>query len=87
MRLNKEAYFADCRKNIPRNREWGRHLAPVVDKIDAKTYARQWSPSVHIIPTLAVINALNIYLFTHDFLKTLPQPYVIKLSHTSGIAI
>ena len=82
-----EAHFADCRKTMIGNKEWGNPLGPLVDKIEAKEYAQQRSPSVQIVPTLTYFDAHNISLLTPDFLQTVPQPFIIKPSHISGAVL
>lgn len=79
-----EAHFHDCRKRLLGNEEWGKSIAPMVDKIGAKTFAHQSSPTAHIVPTLSSFDSNNISLLTPDFLRRLPQPFVIKPTHISG---
>jgi hypothetical protein len=50
------------------NEEWGKTVAPLDDKITAKEFARQWSPSVQIVPTLTHFDAQNMSLLTPPFL-------------------
>jgi hypothetical protein len=61
-------------------------VAPLVDKVEAKEIVRQWSPSVHIIPTYAHLDKSNVTTMVSDpqFLKNIPQPYIIKPAHSSG---
>jgi hypothetical protein len=68
-----------------RNTTWGAARSPFVDKIEAKHWAREWSRSVAIIPTLAFFDETNISsLFSMDTLQRLPQPYAVKAAHLSG---
>jgi hypothetical protein len=82
----RKTYSERCRKDILGNADWGKSVAPLVDKLEAKEIVRQWSPSVHIIPTYAHLDESNVTLIVSDpqFLNSLPQPYIIKPTHTSG---
>jgi TupA-like ATPgrasp len=79
-----ETYFRHCRQAMLRNRTWGEQRAPLADKIQAKHLAREWSPSVKIVPTLAIFDSKNISSFTLDRLRDIPQPFVIKPAHGQG---
>jgi hypothetical protein len=82
----RKTYSERCRNDILGNADWGKSVAPLVDKFEAKEIVRQWSPSVHIIPTYAHLDESNVTTIVSDpqFLKSLPQPYIIKPTHTSG---
>jgi hypothetical protein len=80
-----ESFIADCRQRLIGNKEWGKDVAHLVDKIDAKDYARQLSSSVKVIPTLAFFDKNNIsFLKNSTFFQTLPQPFILKPAHASG---
>jgi hypothetical protein len=83
----RETYYRDCRRTILRNETWGAARTSLVDKIQAKYYARKWSRAVQIVPTLAIFDATNISsLVDMDTLlrQRYPQPFVIKPAHVSG---
>jgi hypothetical protein len=81
----RETYFEDCRQTMLGNETWGAERAPLVDKIQAKHWAREWSSSVQIVPTLAIFDETNISsLDAMDTLRRLPQPFVIKPANLSG---
>jgi hypothetical protein len=73
----RETYFEDCRQTMLRNATWGAERAPLVDKIQAKHWAREWSRSVQIVPTLAIFDETNISsLIAMDTLQHhLTQPF------------
>ncbi|KAL7465461.1 hypothetical protein ACHAXS_005778 [Conticribra weissflogii] len=80
-----ESYTKDCTNNFKGNETWGRLHAPFVDKIQAKEILRKENiPNLNVIPTYAVLDKKNISLFTLDFMKSIPQPYIIKSTHVSG---
>jgi hypothetical protein len=84
----RETFYRDCRRTILHNSTWGAARALLVDKIQAKHYAREWSRAVQIVPTLAMFDATNISsLVDMDTLllrQRYPQPFVIKPAHVSG---
>jgi hypothetical protein len=77
-------YFNFCAEHYIGNLTWGEPLAPLVDKLKVKEIARGWSSSVKIVPTITNFNQRNVSNFTLDTLTSLPQPYIIKPTHTSG---
>lgn len=81
-----EAYMRDCELHYKRNDTWGQLHADFVDKIEAKNIVRRMGvPALKVIPTLAVFDKENVTThYTLDFMKSLPQPYIIKSSHLSG---
>lgn len=72
------------------NATWGNPLAPYVDKYQAKVIVEGWSPSVDIIPSYAVLDESNYMEIMEnatariEFLKTIPQPFIMKATHASG---
>jgi hypothetical protein len=82
----RETYFEDCRQTMLHNDTWGAARAPLVDKIQAKHWAREWSRSVQIVPTLAIFDDTNISSLNamDALLRRWPQPFVIKPAHLSG---
>ena len=64
----------------------GKTVAPYVDKVKAKDIVRRMNVEslIKIVPTLAVFDQANISDFTLDFMKSLPQPYIIKGAHLCG---
>jgi len=84
---NDEAYFNECRARMLFNETWAKPLGPLVEKVEAKEFARAWSPSVSIVPTYAFYDESNITDLTLDVMtgnSSLSQPYVIKSGHRSG---
>jgi len=89
-----QTYFGDCQNNIVGNDEWGEERAPYVDKVGVKDMIQKWeeenddelkSLNLKIPQTLAVFTRANASLFTLEALEQIPQPYVIKTSHGSGV--
>mmetsp|Transcript_27634 Transcript_27634/g.58035 ORF Transcript_27634/g.58035 Transcript_27634/m.58035 type:complete len:491 (+) Transcript_27634:105-1577(+) len=80
-----ESYTKDCTNNFKGNETWGRLHSPFVDKIRAKEILiKENIPNLNVIPTFAVLDKDNISLVTLDFMKSIPQPYIIKATHVSG---
>jgi len=80
---NEETYFNECREHFLHNETWGRPLRPFVDKVQVKDIVPAWSPSVSIIPTLAIYDPTNVTEFDFEAMQSLTQPYMIKPAHRS----
>jgi len=80
---DEETYFIECRKHFLHNASWGRPLRPLVDKVGVKEIVAVWSPSVSIIPTLAIYDPMNITEFDFEAMQSMTQPYMIKPAHRS----
>ncbi|KAL3796146.1 hypothetical protein HJC23_000649, partial [Cyclotella cryptica] len=80
-----ESYFSECKQRFIRNETWGELHAPYVDKVQAKEIlAKSNVPDLRIIPTLAILDKDNISSYSLEFMRSIPQPYIIKASHVSG---
>ncbi len=80
-----ESYFSECKQRFIRNETWGELHAQYVDKIQAKKIlAKANVPDLRIIPTLAILDKANVSSYSLEFMRSIPQPYVIKASHVSG---
>ena len=74
-------FFQHCRQHMLHNDTFGQLIAPYVDKVAAKDLAREWSPSVSIVPTYDVWDAQDDWLRQ---MESLPQPFIVKPAHVSG---
>mmetsp|Transcript_8693 Transcript_8693/g.21822 ORF Transcript_8693/g.21822 Transcript_8693/m.21822 type:complete len:600 (+) Transcript_8693:95-1894(+) len=83
-----KTYFGECRRRFIGNFTWGKAVAPLVDKLEAKDIIREWSPSVQVVRTITHLSKKSKVFEgvdnTLSFLQSLPQPYIIKPTHTSG---
>jgi len=80
-----ETYFEECRKHFLHNKTWGEPRSAFVDKIQVKEIVQKLNVSGLEIPTtLAILDEETLVDFTQEIMQELPQPYIIKASHTSG---
>lgn len=80
-----EAYFHECANYFKMNDEWGQRHAPYCDKVEAKDILSRLNvPGLNIIPTLATLDKQNYTEYSLEFMKSIPQPYIIKATHVSG---
>ncbi|KAL7522233.1 hypothetical protein ACHAWX_006923 [Stephanocyclus meneghinianus] len=80
-----ESYFSECKQRFIRNETWGELHAPYVDKVQAKKIlAKVNVTDLRIIPTLALLDKANVSSYSLEFMRSIPQPYIIKASHVSG---
>ena len=80
-----EPYFSECKQRFIRKETWGELHAPYVDKVQAKKIlAKVNVPDLRIIPTLALLDKANVSSYSLEFMRSIPQPYIIKASHVSG---
>jgi len=80
-----ETYFEECRSHFIRNRTWGQERHLLVDKIEVKKIVESLNiRGLQLPPTLAVLEKHDVEEYTKQDMLALPQPYIIKASHTSG---
>ncbi len=80
-----DTYFETCRSRYIGNYTWGKRLTNLVDKANAKSIIEAMNIKGLKIPkTYAIFNKENISDFTVDSMRQIPQPYIIKPTHTSG---
>ncbi|CAJ1969438.1 unnamed protein product [Cylindrotheca closterium] len=77
-----ESYQQYCRNHFLSNRDWGRSLAPLVDKVAAKRIVTEWDiPDMKIVRTIAVFNKSHTKTFG---ISDMPEGSIMKVSHMSG---
>lgn len=79
-----ESFTSHCRAHLLGNKTWGRSMAPYVDKLGAKELITHLDQSILNVPTLAHYDTSNVSDFTLETMQSLPAPYIIKATHTSG---
>lgn len=78
-------YFEECRNHFIRNRTWGKERSLLVDKIEVKKIVESLNiKGLGLPPTLAVLEEKDVQEYTSENMLAIPQPYIIKASHTSG---
>ena len=81
-----DTYFETCRKRYIGNATWGQPLAKFVDKAQVKSIVEAMNIKGLKIPkTYALYNKANISELTVEKMRQIPQPYIIKPTHTSGM--
>lgn len=82
-----DTYFETCRRDYIGNYEWGKALTKFVDKAEAKNVVRAMKVDGLKIPkTLALYNEETMSSdFTLETMRLIPQPYIIKPTHSWGI--
>jgi len=85
LRNPKRTYSAYCRSRFHYNNTWGKTKAHLVDKYGVKSIlaAMNLKP-LELVPTQHYLTRDNISDFTFETLQSIPKPFVMKPTHTSG---
>ncbi|CAJ1950538.1 unnamed protein product [Cylindrotheca closterium] len=77
-----ESYQHYCRNHFLPDKEWGRRLAPLVDKVEVKRIVAGWAiPDLKLVPTIAIFNKSHTESFG---ISDMPDGSIMKASHMSG---
>ena len=81
-----DTYFETCRRHYIGNYTWGKLRTKFVDKAEAKNVVRAMNiDGLKISETYALYNKETMESdFTLEKMRQIPQPYIIKATHSAG---